>query len=105
MFQRHDSLAPFHVTVKFRSSEFIALLPIIKSLWNNVARAPRPGERPLFDWGRGEVTVMYLDTHVVVWLYQGDLGRLIVAQARVGGEKLLTKDTASLEHTDLAVWD
>jgi PIN domain nuclease of toxin-antitoxin system len=48
---------------------------------------------------------MYLDTHVMVWLYQGDLGRLIVAQARVGGEKLLTKDTASLEHTDLAVWD
>lgn len=124
---------------------------------------------------------MYLDTHVVVWLYQGDLDRfsdkglkileenrllvspivilemeylyeiekikadgpmifeylqsaigleacnlpfyrmimesldidwtrdpfdrLIVAQARVGGEKLLTKDTALLKHTDLAVWD
>jgi PIN domain nuclease of toxin-antitoxin system len=44
------------------------------------------------------IEVTYLDTHVVVWLYRGDAGRLSeAARARVDADDLLVSPAAILE--------
>jgi PIN domain nuclease of toxin-antitoxin system len=43
-------------------------------------------------------TVIHLDTHVVVWLYAGDLGRFSPgAKRRLGGEELRISPMVALE--------
>lgn len=43
-------------------------------------------------------TVIHLDTHVVVWLYAGDLGRFSPgARRRLGGEELRISPMVALE--------
>ena len=43
-------------------------------------------------------TVIHLDTHVVAWLYAGDLRRFsLAARRRLGGEELRISPTVALE--------